>query len=98
MKINRHIVINLIAIASVIPAFAQEKQAEIDTTDVFYRHFNLKEVVVTGATGETRLKNSSAPVKMLTGREMQALSASNVIDAISTQPGVSQITTGSGIS
>ncbi len=98
MKINRHIIINLIAIASVVPAFAQEKQAEIDTTDVFYRHLNLKEVVVTGATGETRLKNSSAPVKMLTGREMQALSASNVIDAISTQPGVSQITTGSGIS
>ena len=70
MKINKHIIINLIAIASVIPAFAQEKQAEIDTTDVFYRHLNLKEVVVTGATGETRLKNSSAPVKMLTGREM----------------------------
>ena len=73
MKINRHIIINLIAIASVVPAFAQEKQAEIDTTDVFYRHLNLKEVVVTGATGETRLKNSSAPVKMLTGDKTHRL-------------------------
>ena len=97
MKLNK-LMISLLALASIAPAMAQEKGQEIDSTDVFYRHLNLKEVVVTGATGDTRLKNSSAPVKMITGREMQTLSATNVVDAIATQPGVSQITTGSGIS
>ncbi|MBO4814573.1 MAG: TonB-dependent receptor [Muribaculaceae bacterium] len=96
MKLNK-LMISVLALASIAPAMAQEKGQEIDSTDVFYRHLNLKEVVVTGATGDTRLKNSSAPVKMLTGREMQTLSSTNIVDAIASQPGVSQITTGSGI-
>ena len=91
-------VIILVLCCGVAAARAQENTETIDSTDVFYRHLNLKEVVVIGSTGETRLKNSSAPVKLLTGREMQSLAVANVIDAIATQPGVSQITTGGGIS
>ena len=73
-------------------------QETVDTTDVFYRHLNLKEVVVTGATGATKLKESSAPVSLFTSRQLESVSATNIIDAVTTIPGVSQLTTGSGIS
>ncbi len=69
-----------------------------DSTDVFYRHLRLNELVVTGVTGDTKLKNSTAPVSVVTGKELRQTVATNIIDAIARQPGVSQITTGSGIS
>ena len=73
-------------------------QETVDTTDVFYHHLNLKEVVVTGATGAIKLKESSAPVSLFTSRQLESVSATNIIDAVTTIPGVSQLTTGSGIS
>ncbi|MBR1803402.1 MAG: TonB-dependent receptor [Muribaculaceae bacterium] len=65
---------------------------------MFYRHLDLKEVVVTGATGATKLKESSAPVSLLSARQLEATTATNIIDAVASMPGVSQVTTGSGIS
>ena len=58
----------------------------------------LKEVVVTGLTGSTRADHSPAPISVVAPRVLQATSSSNLIDAIAHQPGVSQITTGGGIS
>ena len=58
----------------------------------------LKEVVVTGLTGSTRADRSPAPISVVAPRVLQATPSSNIIDAIAHQPGVSQITTGSGIS
>ena len=69
-----------------------------DSTDVFYRHLNLNELTVTGVTGDTKLKNSTAPVSIMSGKELRQTTSTNIIDAIAHQPGVSQITTGSGIS
>ena len=69
-----------------------------DSTDVFFRHLNLNEVTVTGVTGDTKLKHATAPVSIVTPQILRATAASNIIDAISHQPGVSQITTGSSIS
>ena len=69
-----------------------------DTTDVFYRHLKLNEVKVTGVTGDTKLKNSTAPVSIVSAKELRATTSTNVIDAIARQPGMSQLTTGSGIS
>lgn len=69
-----------------------------DSSDVFYRHLDLKEVVVTGATGATKLKDSSVPVSVLTAGALQSHSSTNIIDAVTTLPGVAQVTTGSGIS
>ena len=68
-----------------------------DTADVFYQHLELNEVVVTGLTGETRLSHSPAPVSIISSRDLHSTAATNLIDAISRQPGVAQITTGSGI-
>ena len=70
----------------------------LDSTDVFYRHLKLNEMVVTGVTGDTKLKNSTAPIAIVSGKELRQKTSTNVIDAIAHQPGVAQITTGSGIS
>ena len=69
-----------------------------DSTDVFYRHLKLNELVVTGVTGDTKLKNSTAPISIVSGKELRQTTSTNIIDAIAKQPGVAQITTGSGIS
>ena len=72
--------------------------AAVDSTDIFYRHLNLKEVVVTGSTGDIRLADASVPVALLGQAELPTIAATNIIDAVAHLPGVSQITTGSGIS
>ena len=69
-----------------------------DSTDVFFRHLKLNELVVTGVTGDTKLKNSTAPISIVSGKELRQATSTNIIDAIAKQPGVAQITTGSGIS
>lgn len=69
-----------------------------DTTDVFYRHLQLNEVLVTGVTGETKLKHSTAPISVVTGKELRQTTSTNIIDAVAKQPGMAQVTTGGGIS
>ena len=58
----------------------------------------LKEVVVTGLTGEARADRSPSPVSVVAPRVLQETSSTNIIDAVAHQPGVSQVTTGGGIS
>ena len=69
-----------------------------DSTDLFFKHLKLNELVVTGVTGDTKLKNSTAPIAIVSGKELRQTTSTNIIDAIAKQPGISQITTGSGIS
>ena len=69
-----------------------------DTTDVFFRHLKLNEVRVTGVTGETKLKHSTAPISIVSSQELRSTASTNVIDAIAHEPGMEQLTTGSGIS
>ena len=66
--------------------------------DVKEEKDTLQEVVVTGLTGSTRADHSPAPISVVAPRVLQATPSTNIIDAISHQPGVSQITTGGGIS
>lgn len=58
----------------------------------------LQEVVVTGLTGKTLMKDSPAPMTVVGQAQLNATPSTNIIDAISLQPGVAQITTGGGIS
>ena len=69
-----------------------------DTTDVFSRHLHLKEVVVTGLTGDSKLSETPAAVSVLDAHTIRSNAAGNIIDAIAREPGVSQISTGGGIS
>ena len=71
---------------------------ETDTADVFSMHLKMNEVVVTGLTGNTKLKYSSNPISVLPTTELRQTASTNIIDAIAKQPGMDQITTGAGIS
>lgn len=73
-------------------------QVATDTTDIFFGHVDLGEATVTGVTGRTRLKNSSVPVQVINTNELRHTASTNIVDAIAHQPGVSQISTGNGIS
>ena len=84
-----------LSLAYVLPMTAQSLP---DSTDMFFRHLELKEVTVTGAVGDMRMKETPMPIVVLQAKELHQLSSTNLIDAIAKQPGVSQITTGSGIS
>jgi len=89
----RHIVLPLLCICTTVAAQNNE-----DSTDVFFRHLNLNEVTVTGVTGNTKLKNATAPVIIISPQELRATASTNIIDAIAHQPGISQLTTGGSIS
>ncbi|MBR1410345.1 MAG: TonB-dependent receptor [Prevotella sp.] len=65
---------------------------------MFYKHLQLGELTVTGVTGDTKLKHSTAPISIVSPQILHSASATNIIDAIALQPGISQITTGNGIS
>lgn len=69
-----------------------------DSTDIFFRHLELKEVTVTGAVGDIKMKESSMPITIISPVELRHKSGTNIIDAIARQPGLAEITTGGGIS
>ena len=73
---------------------------KVQTLD-FVLHENnamLGEVVVTGLTGSSLADKSPSPISVVGARTLQEVSSTNIIDAVAHQPGVSQITTGGGIS
>ncbi len=92
---NKKICCLLLLPTFVMSAVAQTRQ---DSTDMFFRHLKLNEVTVTGLTGESRIKETPTPVTVVSARELESTASTNIIDAIAKQPGVSQITTGGGIS
>ena len=59
---------------------------------------HLKEITVTGLTGNVRISQIPAPVSVISSEFLRTRQYNNIIDAIAKQPGISQITTGSGIS
>ena len=83
--------------AAQIPQPKADERAK-DTTDVFYRHLQLNEIVVTGITGQTKLKHASSAITLLSPRELRSAAAVNPVDVVAHQPGIAQVTTGSSIS
>ncbi len=97
---KHHIILPLLCLCTSMAAQEniQSHHHPDDSTDVFYRHLQLNELVVTGVTGDTKLKHSTAPISIVRPQELRATSSTNIIDAIARQPGIAQLTTGSGIS
>ena len=58
----------------------------------------LSEIVVTGLSKSAERNRTSSPITVITPIQLKQTSAANIIDAIATQPGISQVTTGAGIS
>ena len=88
------IVLSLLYIC--IVATAQESAP--DSTDVFYRHLEIEEITVTGLAGDTKIKEMPAPVSVIRPADLSARAGGNIINAIAAEPGLSEITTGGGIS
>lgn len=80
------------------PTIAATAQSEPDSADIFYRHLQLNEVVVTSPVGRIKRKEATTPIAVVSQKTLRQTSSSNIIDAVAKQPGVAQITTGSGIS
>ena len=57
----------------------------------------INEVIVTGLAGQSLLKDSPSPITLISAHDLHQKPSANLIDAIASQPGVAQITTGSGI-
>ena len=73
----------------------------VTTKKNFVMHENyamLNEVVLTGLTGNSLVSQTPAPVSTVSSQQLRATASTNIIDAIAKEPGISQITTGSGIS
>lgn len=77
----------------------------IDLTKVSVKNFvlehtvtELNEVVVTGLSKAGEQKRTPTPIAVVPKIELLQTGATNIIDAIASQPGVSQVTTGAGIS
>nr|MCR4824926.1 TonB-dependent receptor [Bacteroidales bacterium] len=85
----------LLPLCLAVPTAAQETP---DSTDIFYYHLKLNSAVITGLTGETRVRETPAPVSLITPQELHARTATNVIGAVAREPGLAEITTGGGIS
>lgn len=92
-------ILNTILLAALcLPASGQSVSDTIKHNPMTETETKLSEVVVTGLTGGQRLSQSPAPVSFISSRQLEAQPSLNIIDAIARQPGVSQVTTGSGIS
>lgn len=96
---TRYIILPMLCVCMTMAA--QNNHTHIhaeDSTDIFFRHLQLNEIIVTGVTGDTKLKHSTTPVNLVTSKVLRSTASTNIIDAISHQPGISQLTTGSSIS
>ena len=85
-------------LSSLCLCFVMHAQEVPDSTDIFHNHLQLNAVVVTGLTGEVKLKDVSTPISVIESSDLQARVSTNIIGAIAREPGVSQITTGGAIS
>lgn len=96
MKSNNLLLIILLFATIVMPAKAQiavpHLYVEQDTC------VEINEVVVTGLTGTTKMKYSPTPITVVNKATLRNQSSTNIIDAISRQPGITQVTTGGAIS
>ncbi len=89
----------LLLIALLLASVALTAQeSKPDSTDIFFKHLEIDEIVVTGLAGDAKLKEMPAPVSVIRPADLASRSGGNIIDAISSEPGVNEITTGGGIS
>lgn len=98
---SKYIILLLLCICTSIAAqdhISTHNHHQEDSTDIFFRHLKLNELTVTGVTGDTKLKHATAPVSLITPQILKATAATNIIDAIAHQPGISQLNTGGSIS
>lgn len=73
-------------------------QAQPDSADIYFQHLDLNEVVVITPVGQMKRRQAPTPISIVTQQSLRQTASTNIVDAIARQPGVAQISTGSGIS
>jgi iron complex outermembrane recepter protein len=74
---------------------------ETDTEKNFSLHSSITEnqgVTVTGVSSATSIRKTPVPVSIVRRIELLQTPSANIIDALARKPGISQVTTGAGIS
>jgi iron complex outermembrane receptor protein len=74
------------------------KEETVADFSLMHSLIETNEVVVTGVSVAAEKKLNPAPVSVINSRELLQTSSTNLIDALTRQPGISQITTGGSIS
>ena len=87
-----------ILLLACVGTMAAQETVVLDSTDVFFRHIELKQVVVTGPTGAVKMQDMSMPAGIVDRNALRMTPATNIVDAVAKLPGVAQVSTGSGIS
>lgn len=88
-------------LASCVPAAAQHVHEHSTCEDDSInprQEAILSEITVTGLTGTERMKDSPIPFSVISPRDLHQGAGTNIVDLIARQPGLSQISTGAGIS
>lgn len=103
-----YIIKNLPSMKTLVQVSYLGHQTIIETVDLSVKNelnFELQEssarmneVVVTALTGNSLIARTPSPMSYISKEDMLHETSGNIIDAIALQPGISQITTGSGIS
>jgi iron complex outermembrane receptor protein len=89
--------VNMVGYRTII----QTIDLSVETTINFAMEYvatEINEVVITGLSAATEQKRTPVPIGIVPKTELLQNTSVNIIDAIAMQPGISQITTGSGIS
>ncbi len=94
---------NFVCQVSFIGYNTQVKKVNVpaDTPIVFslqVSHKEIEEIVVTGTSKSTALKESTVPTVVVNKEALFHSSATNIVDAITKTPGIAQISTGGGVS
>lgn len=95
---RKYIILPLLFLCTAVAAQENNNNRDRQKNDSDDFFVQLHEVTVTGVIGDTKRKNVSTPVSIITPQTLRSSASTNVIDAIALQPGVSQLTTGGGIS
>ena len=90
--------LSILLLLACVGTMAAQETVVLDSTDVFFRHIELKQVVVTGPTGAVKMQDMSMPVGIVDRNSLRMTPATNIVDAVAKLPGVAQVSTGSGIS
>lgn len=69
-----------------------------DTIEDIHIMHNLSEITIMGLAGSVKVKDVPSSVSLMTREQLQTVASTNVVDAIAKLPGLSQLTTGIGIS
>ena len=95
---KNHIIAGLLCAVLYIVPSTVKAQTDPHTEGHLSDTLSINEAVVTGLTGPTRLRESPIPFLYISGKSLHSQAATNIVSAIAKYPGVSQISTGPGIS